>query len=652
MSSPSKSPGYNAFSVRLPADSDPYYDDPPMAYPPHDPAKSPGSPQPDYDPEPSRPHMSFRSSVGLIPTPGTLTKRPPKYEPVLLRFWAVCSGAAILCLIGIGLEVALAISQKQDGFHVPEKNVFSFASTQFLTAFIPSIIIAPLGYMIYAFDWNIRMWNPYLLLSRGRAPADETLLLDYIAANRLTITYNALKLKHQFVLVSGFTALASQLFQPLAGAIFSIRQLPKTSPSSAQSISAIGLSPNVDDLSAFAASAGFAEAATFNGLSDPPFVHNGWATAEFIFPTSNYLNGSMAVNTTAIQTNTGCTNPLQLSLNTVNANQSEITAVSVDGCAVGPVLFNPNSVDQQYGVVNVPDCGSNSSDVAFQPVFFWFWQSNPQEKAGVFCTPTMQLFDVTAFASLNNGSLTNVSIIDNYPKPNNVSGPPLQGVPYNGLIFDNSTNLNIMSRSISIKTGVPNAIFRQAQQAPGGPLSVFQDPNGFLNYTTTIYTRYLALAAKSNYFMPVDSKVSSQITQLVPRLYIEPVAGHALASLLLISALVISGLHFWHWRQRRDVYLAHAPGSIASTVALTARSGFGELLMPYDDQPAFDRALKSLRFRLDRRTGAIVVDDAEVAYVDEMSAPEARDETMMTLIGRRPHHAWGDSSGGEGALHA
>ena len=53
----------------------------------------------------------------------------------------------------------------------------------------------------------------------------------------------------------------------------------------------------------------------------------------------------------------------------------------------------------------------------------------------VFCQPSMQLFDVTVFAFLNNNSLTNVTIIDNYPIANNVSGPPLNGVPHNGHVF-------------------------------------------------------------------------------------------------------------------------------------------------------------------------------------------------------------------------
>jgi len=117
---------------------------------------------------------------------------------------------------------------------------------------------------------------------------------------------------------------------------------------------------------------------------------------------------------------------------------------------------------------------------------------------------------VTAFAFLNNNSLFNVTILDNYPAANNVSGPPLNGVPYNGqvsfftnldfacsrvscrtrlcrLLFNTSTNINIQSRANAIKSGLPNAIFRKAQQDFGGLQSVFQNPNGFLDYTTQIY---------------------------------------------------------------------------------------------------------------------------------------------------------------------
>jgi len=55
------------------------------------------------------------------------------------------------------------------------------------------------------------------------------------------------------------------------------------------------------------------------------------------------------------------------------------------------------------------------------------------------------------------------------------------------LIFDSSTDINVQSRANAIRSGIPGAIFRQAQQAPDGLQSTFQNPNGFLNYTRRIY---------------------------------------------------------------------------------------------------------------------------------------------------------------------
>jgi hypothetical protein len=56
--------------------------------------------------------------------------------------------------------------------------------------------------------------------------------------------------------------------------------------------------------------------------------------------------------------------------------------------------------------------------------------------------------------------------------------------------------------------------------------------------------------------------------------------------------------------------------------------------MPYDNETAMSRALAPLRFCLDSRTGAIVVDDSTIVQVNEESAQAARDETMMMLMGR------------------
>ena len=85
-------------------------------------------------------------------------------------------------------------------------------------------------------------------------------------------------------------------------------------------------------------------------------------------------------------------------------------------------------------------------------------------------------------------------------------------------------------------------------------------------------------------------------------------------------------------------------------MALTAHSGFGELLLPYDSPEEFSRALAPLRFCLDRRTGAIVVDDNSIAYAGKLPPPlvkPIRDETMMTLMEKDESVGLKSSAGAE-----
>lgn len=121
----------------------------------------------------------------------------------------------------------------------------------------------------------------------------------------------------------------------------------------------IGLASDIGDLSAFVAAAGFAEAAAFHGLPDPPFVTGGWATAEFLvrirhktnrpqlirfsskFPTDSSLNGTMVLNTTGVQTQLNCANPAKTTLTPSPDNINfTIDATSVDDC-VHNITFNP-----------------------------------------------------------------------------------------------------------------------------------------------------------------------------------------------------------------------------------------------------------------------------------------------------------------------
>ena len=117
-----------------------YRDDPTMTSPQYDDTGSPAlhsSPIRDTAADTGRPPLlSIRSKVPLIPTPGTVSKRHPTYvryfiffrsnsksadlsifaqELLTLRFWFVSLGCVFLGAVGIGLEIAAAVSRDNNG---------------------------------------------------------------------------------------------------------------------------------------------------------------------------------------------------------------------------------------------------------------------------------------------------------------------------------------------------------------------------------------------------------------------------------------------------------------------------------------------------------------------------------------------------------
>ena len=88
-----------------------------------------------------------------------------------------------------------------------------------------------------------------------------------------------------------------------------------------------------------------------------------------------------------------------------------------------------------------------------------------------------------------------------------------------------------------------------------------------------------------------------------------PLASHLLAAILVLTGCAGIIVQLLHRPHRRKLLLATPPGTIAAVVSLTARSGFGELLLPYDSEEIIQRKLKGVHFGLDRQTGAILADD-------------------------------------------
>jgi len=484
-------------------------------------------------------------------------------------------------------------------------------------------------------DWNLRWFQPYIVLWKGQSPAEESLLLDYIALGPLLALFRAMKYKHRILFWSSLTATITYIFQPLGGSIFQIRQKNQIEYANVTSTKAIGLAPDVDQLNAFVAAAGFAEAAVFHNLSDPPFVRGGWATAEFTFFKNPGLNGTMQVNTTGIKTATNCSNPAEKPiLAQLSGNLFSLTSKSVDGCTLN-VTYDPTASGIQYGVRDVP-CPGNaaSADISLRPVMFWYFHNETDgtsEAKTVFCSPSIQAFNVRASANLNNGALYDVHQLSDYVPENNVTGSPLNGQAFNGVIFQANPNPFIQARAVATSSGVSGAVFRLASQSKNGLQSVFDLPNEFLDFTSTVYTQHLSLVAKSIYFVNANDTLPAKMTSLIPVLWIDPLPGHALAYLLIITGIIGFIVQFLHTRERKKLLVAAPPGSIAAVVSLTSRSGFGELLLPYDDEQTLERKLQGLRFRLDRRTGAILADDDGTER-----ANMGPDDAMLSLLGQGP----------------
>lgn len=210
---------------------------------------------------------------------------------------------------------------------------------------------------------------------------------------------------------------------------------------------------------------------------------------------------------------------------------------------------------------------------------------------------------------LNDGSMGNCTIVEPFEYTNNVTGSPLNGEAFNGVMFDASNNSYIIARTLAINSGVPGAIYHFASQQPDGPQSVFDDPYGFVNATEKIYTQYLSIAAQTIYFLPDNTTISAQLTSDIPRLFVETLPAQLLSMLFICIGITSLIVHVLHKRSRRNLWLTSPPGSIAAIVSLTSRSGFGDLLLPYDDVSRMKSNLAGLTFRLDKRTGAIVAEE-------------------------------------------
>ncbi|TFY67392.1 hypothetical protein EVJ58_g1660 [Rhodofomes roseus] len=449
----------------------------------------------------------------------------------------------------------------------------------------------------------------------------------------------ATKRRHWLVFVSLMTIFVASFMQPLAGSVFTLatpeHRQENTSEVVLRSQRGLGLVSTYGNLNAFSSAAGFTDSKVYQGLPDPPFVAGEWAIAQF---ETKDAAAAVEAEVVGIATQTNCSAPTTSSLTNLSnplIPQFQFSASLSDGCT-GRVQFNPDDSNQQYGVVQVDSasCGlDNITDTQLLPVMFWFFHStlggqgqNVTRAKGVVCRPMMKIQTVLATVNISTAALTSINPLANVSDTNNnITGQPLNGRPLNGVIFPPTNNTFVGSRGLTISMGLPGTIYRNASLTPSFD-DFFEDSStSFLSLTSSVYSTYLSVIAKTVYFVPAEFSIKADLINHLPRLVVEPLAAHGLAAVLLTVGIVGMIVHLLHRHARRDLYLTAPPGSIGASMALAFHAGFGASLTPYDDGESIGRKLRSMRFSMDRRTGAILaeeIDDGDAAMPLTRSSEE------------------------------
>ncbi|KAG8812937.1 hypothetical protein FRC17_001743, partial [Serendipita sp. 399] len=579
----------------------PTYPPPAPAYPPPDQWStiSPvGTPHKEIPSEYQQYAPSVSPNYAKVPTEEPSThgappgKLPKTWVPRVLRPPFFILVIVFMLALAIIVEVLLMASNKQRGFHFD--GIEQPGAANLLRSFLPVLIITPIAQYWTRSNEEVLRLHPYVLASQGNAPPETTVLLDYSGLGRFRSTFKAIRLRHGVIVLSTVISLVTLLFQPLTAALFIIRPTEFEFWGMANTMSALGLRPDFNDLNAFAAAAGYTQAAALHGLGDPPFVWEGFSmpTVNVSAIYSNLIkNGTVYLNSVATQTDPRCfqaTVPPPVR----NGNGSFTLTGQYQGCSAS-VESDPND-REHFGVILVDNCAVNGTVPAdpFKPIMFWFFSPSIPAASMVFCSPTVSIWNVVANISIVDNVLRNIHILERWDGISNVtSGAPLNGLALNGMFFGTPADEFVAARNTVIRSCLPGSIFRLADQALGIDNAIRQ---GLLEWTVNRYKQYLAMSAQSNYFLQTGAEQPARFVTTQLRLWLDPYTAHTFAAAFIITSVVAIGFYISHTRSRKNLYLAGPVGTIASTISLTNRSKFGDHLTAFDTEEDMAKKLEGL----------------------------------------------------------
>ncbi|KAI0089530.1 hypothetical protein BDY19DRAFT_108972 [Irpex rosettiformis] len=605
----------------------------------------------------------------LISPPPENTAVVKQWVPIPLRpvFWVPL--VLLMAGGGIAFEIALHFSIKNHGWGTKGTFTSQGGFLHYVYTF-PPVAISMIFAGLWAWmDIEIRRIQPYVDLAKGNAPPQRSLLLDYTRNHTFYVWTVAARNNHFLVTLASLLVIITFTFQPLSAALFNVQDVFWLEPRSmSTSLASIGLNQdgNFQDLSSFLTAAGYASADVRYKIGDPPFVREEYTIAPFQLP-PNVSNGTVTANTTAVRSQPNCVGPDNAVQMDQLGNGSWSNTASFNGCSfnwrVNKTAVNLFGVDL---IPNTAECASLTSiPEQFRPVIFWFFTYEPSAMASLsLCSPNITTEDVTASIDIASGNVTSVTplgplgshVTSLQEFPANITGDPLDGRAYNGMFFAlDSPDPFQQQRQDAIQLSLPAAVFQAAQNSPEGLVAAFQD-NTFANLSSTVYTTYLSLVARTVYFLDFQQPIQIDTQRIHKRLFLSPVATHLLASAMFVLAVFGTILQLWHRRDSSILRLTHAPGTIASAVSLGGKTGLGDVLSGRLREQDMVEALQNKRFRIDTRTMKIIM-EGEEGYEDATTPNAYRTAFGLGHVGEwgagvgrrlsRRLSTWGHPTGGE-----
>lgn len=234
-------------------------------------------------------------------------------------------------------------------------------------------------------------------------------------------------------------------------------------------------------------------------------------------------NGTMTALTTGIQTLPNCVAPEQMSFTAV-AGGTQLTGSS-QGCTVD--MNFDNTAENIFGVDVLRNCTAAdiaALDATTKPVYFWFAspKSSPPVASLVFCRPQLSLHNVTITVNLANGNLINVQPNADLTPPGNLAeNAPFNGQAFNGVEFNiTGASAETLLRANATQLQLPASILQMMER--GDLATVLGDPAQAVNVTSNRYQLFLALSARSNYFIsePSGAQLLVAIIEIQQRLWL------------------------------------------------------------------------------------------------------------------------------------